>query len=227
MRSRIALTALAVTALAAAATACGPENSDAPAAGAAPTTAPPAASAPAAAPSASAPGTPAAPGKSAAPAAPAASTKPTSTTPAAPAPGNPGDKTGYGQACGTNDLTFGAKMETQAGGYILVTAKAKAGITCVLPATHPVIAFGSGGIEARNAEQAAGAPITLTGTAVAYVGINPKSTNTDQNVEFKDVIIGVAAGDPDPASIPVGSVKVDKPVVTNWHTNAKDAVPGV
>ncbi|MEU1504420.1 hypothetical protein [Kitasatospora sp. NPDC005748] len=224
MRSRIALTALAVTALAAAATACGPENSDAPAAGAAPTTAPPAASAPAAAPSASAPGTPAAPGKSAAP---AASTKPTATTPAAPAPGNPGDKTGYGQACGTNDLTFGAKMETQAGGYILVTAKAKAGITCVLPATHPVIAFGSGGIEARNAEQAAGAPITLTGSAVAYVGINPKSTNTDQNIEFKDVIIGIAAGDPDPASIPVGSVKVDKPVVTNWHTNAKDAVPGV
>ncbi|WP_329490071.1 hypothetical protein OG618_26680 [Kitasatospora sp. NBC_01246] len=224
MRSRIALTALAVTALAAAATACGPENSDAPAAGAAPTTAPPAASAPAAAPSASAPGTPAAPGKSAAP---AASTKPTATTPAAPAPGSPGDKTGYGQACGTNDLTFGAKMETQAGGYILVTAKAKAGITCVLPATHPVIAFGSGGIEARNAEQAAGAPITLTGSAVAYVGINPKSTNTDQNIEFKDVIIGISAGDPDPASIPVGSVKVDKPVVTNWHTNAKDAVPGV
>lgn len=118
-------------------------------------------------------------------------------------------------------------METQAGGYIQISAKAKAGITCVLPGDHPVIAFGSGGIEAANAEQAVGTPITLSGSTVAYAGINPKSTNTNQVIEFKDVIIAIGKGDANPASIPVGSVKVDKPVVTNWHTNAKDAVPGV
>ncbi|MGV9267685.1 hypothetical protein ACWDRR_23840 [Kitasatospora sp. NPDC003701] len=216
MRSRIALAALAVTALAATATACGPENSDAPAtAGGAPTTAAPTA-APTTAPPAAAP-------TSAAPAAPSKSAKPSAST---PAPGA-GDKTGYGQACGANDLTFSAKMESQAGGYIQISVKAKAGITCVLPGQHPVIAFGSGGIEATNAEQAAGAPITLSGSTVAYAGINPKSTNTNQVIEFKDVIIAIGQGDPNPASIPVGTVKVDKPVVTNWHTSAKDAVPGI
>ncbi|MFI9329964.1 hypothetical protein ACIGZJ_20755 [Kitasatospora sp. NPDC052868] len=216
MRSRIALAALAVTALAATATACGPDNGDAPTAvGGAPTTA-----APAAAPSTAAPTTapPAAAPTSTAPSKPA--------KPSTPAPGA-GDKTGHGQACGANDLTFSAKLETQAGGYIQISAKAKPGITCVLSGEHPVIAFGSGGIEAANAEQAVGAPITLSGSTVVYAGINPKSTNTNQAIEFKDVIIGIGNGDPNPVSIPVGTVKVDKPVVTNWHTSAKDAVPGV
>jgi hypothetical protein len=219
MRSRIALTALAVTALAVTATACDPEGSDqASGSGSAPTTAAVASTAPPAA----AP-TKAAPTAAASTAAtPAKSAKPTATSTA-----GSGDKTGYGQACGANDLTFSAKMETQAGGYILISAKAKAGITCVLPGEHPVIAFGSGGIEATNAEQAVGQPITLSGSAVAYAGVNPKSTNNDQVIEFNDVIIGIGNPDPDPASIPVGAVNVDKPVVTNWHTNAKDAVPGV
>ncbi|MCX5215308.1 DUF4232 domain-containing protein [Kitasatospora sp. NBC_00240] len=214
MRSRVVLAALAVAALTVTATACGPENSDpASGKGAAPTTAAAASTAP---PAAASPTAAATPAKSAKPGA--------ATSASASASGG---KSGYGQACGANDLTFGAKMETQAGGYIQISAKAKPGITCVLPGEHPVIAFGSGGIEAANAEQAVGRPITLTGSAVAYAGINPKSTNNDQVVEFKDVIIGVGAADPNPASIPVGSVKVDKPVVTNWHTDAKDAVPGV
>ncbi|MFC8451586.1 hypothetical protein [Kitasatospora sp. NPDC057223] len=222
MRSRIALTALAVTALAVTATACDPEGSDqASGAGPAPTTAAVASTAPpAAAPTKAAPT--AAASTAATSATPAKSAKPTATSTA-----GSGDKSGYGQACGANDLTFSAKMETQAGGYILISAKAKAGITCVLPGEHPVIAFGSGGIEATNAEQAVGQPITLTGSAVAYAGVNPKSTNNDQVIQFTDVIIGIGNPDPDPASIPVGAVNVDKPVVTNWHTSAKDAVPGV
>ncbi|MEV0532762.1 hypothetical protein [Kitasatospora sp. NPDC050463] len=219
MRSRIALTALAVTALAAAATACGPENSDAPSAAgtaattaaAAPTTAAPTTAPPAAAPTSAAPTS----------AAPAKSAKPSASTP------GPGDKTGYGQSCGANDLTFSAKLETQAGGYLQITAKAKPGITCVLSGEHPVIAFGSGGIEAANAEQAVGTPITLSGSTVAYAGVNPKSSKDNQAIEFRDVIIGIGNADPNPASIPVGAVKVDKPIVTNWHTSAKDAVPGV
>ncbi|MFD7916887.1 hypothetical protein ACFV30_40445 [Streptomyces sp. NPDC059752] len=31
--------------------------------------------------------------------------------------------------------------------------------------------------------------------------------------------------DPDPVSLPVGTITVDKPIVTNWHTSPKDAVP--
>ncbi|WP_329493085.1 hypothetical protein [Kitasatospora herbaricolor] len=209
MRSHIVPLALVVTALAVTATACGPENSaPASAEGATATTAATAS----AAPSAPTP-TPTAPA--------AKSAKPTAST------SGSGDKSGYGQACGANDLTFSAKLENQAGGYILISAKAKPGITCVLSGEHPVIAFGSGGIEAATAEQAVGRPITLSGSAIAYAGINPKSTKDDQAVEFKDVIIGIGKADPNPVSIPVGAVRVDKPIVTNWHADAKDAVPGV
>ncbi|MFC9329579.1 hypothetical protein [Kitasatospora sp. NPDC057015] len=211
MRSHIVPLALAVTALAVTATACGPENSGpASAEGAAPTSAAAASTAPS---TATATATPtAAAAKSADP---------------KPSTSGSGDKSGSGQACRANDLTFSAKLETQAGGYILVSAKAKPGITCVLSGEHPVIAFGSGGIEAANAEQAVGRPITLSGSAIAYAGINPKSTKDNQAVEFKDVIIGIGNADPNPVSIPVGAVRVDKPIVTNWHTNAKDSVPGV
>ncbi|MGW1029754.1 hypothetical protein ACWD4J_39790 [Streptomyces sp. NPDC002577] len=41
---------------------------------------------------------------------------------------------------------------TQGGGYIQVSVTAKPGITCVLPDGLPVMAFGSGGIQAGPAE---------------------------------------------------------------------------
>ncbi|MGW6918356.1 hypothetical protein ACWGB8_31760 [Kitasatospora sp. NPDC054939] len=209
---RFALTAAAVAALAATATACGPEGSGT-----------------AAGPAATAAATGAAPTGSAAPAPAGSAAGSTPAKPAAPksaAPSSPSaDKSGYGQACGANDLVLGAKSESQAGGYILLTAKAKPGITCTLPGTHPAIAFGSGGIEASSAEQAVGAPITLTGTTAAYAGIVTKTTKGNQAVEFTDVIVGIGAADPNPASVRVGPMPVDKPVVTNWHTAPKDAVP--
>ncbi|MGW7586596.1 hypothetical protein ACWGKU_04515 [Kitasatospora sp. NPDC054768] len=212
---RLVLTAAAVAAIAATATACGPDNSD--------TSAAPAATGPAA----TGPAAPAAAPTTAAPAGAA----PTKTTPpkssAAPsAPAAPGaDKSGYGQACGANDLDFTAKAETQAGGYILISAKAKQGITCTLPATHPVIAFGSGGIEAGPFEHGTGESITLSGAKTAYAGIMAKTTKGNQAVQYTDVIIGIGTPDPNPASVPVGTTPVDKPVVTNWHTLPKDAVP--
>ncbi|MDH6708767.1 hypothetical protein P3T27_005513 [Kitasatospora sp. MAA19] len=205
---RLALTAAAVAALAATATACGPDNSDAGATAASP-------AATAAAPTGAAP-TGAAPTKAA-------------TTPKSPAaPSSPAaDKSGYGQTCGANDLVLGAKAESQAGGYILITAKAKPGITCTLPGTHPTIAFGSGGIEAAGAEHATGDPITLSGTKTAYAGVMSKTTKDNQAVEFTDAIVGIGNADPNPASVPVGRTPVDKPIVTNWHTLPKDAVPGI
>ncbi|MER8099222.1 hypothetical protein [Kitasatospora sp. NPDC094016] len=222
---RLALTAAAVAALAATATACGPDNSAtgstaaSPAAtAAAPTGAATAGAAPTGAvptKAADAPTTPSAPKSSSTPKSPGA--------PSAPA----ADKSGYGQACGANDLALSAKAESQAGGYLLITAKAKPGITCTLPGTHPTIAFGSRGIEAANAEQSTGEPITLSGAKVAYAGIMTKTTNTNQAIQFTDVIVGIGNADPDPASIAVGTTPVDKPIVTNWHTVAKDAVPGL
>ncbi|MEU1290089.1 DUF4232 domain-containing protein [Kitasatospora sp. NPDC005856] len=211
---RLVLTAAAVAAIAATATACGPDNSDAspapaatgPAATAAPTAAAPTTAAPAGA----------SPTKAATPKAPAAAPSASATS---------ADKSGYGQACGANDLVFSAKAESQAGGYILISAKAKPGITCTLPGTHPVIAFGSGGIEAAPFEHGTAEPITLSGAKTAYAGIMAKTTKGNQAVEYTDAIIGIGNPDPNPASVPVGTTPVDKPVVTNWHTLPKDAVP--
>ncbi|MFG2908665.1 hypothetical protein ACGF13_26800 [Kitasatospora sp. NPDC048286] len=211
---RLVLTAAAVAAIAATATACGPDNSDA----AAPAATGPAATA--AAPAATAPATPA-PGQAAPTKTAAPKSSATPGAPSAPA----ADKSGYGQVCGANDLDFGAKSETQAGGYILISAKAKPGITCTLPTSHPVIAFGSRGIEASPVEHGTGEQITLSGAKTAYAGVMAKTTKGNQAVEFTDVIIGIGNPDPNPASVPVGTTPVDKPVVTNWHTAPKDAVP--
>ncbi|MEU6313251.1 DUF4232 domain-containing protein [Streptomyces sp. NPDC047014] len=136
-----------------------------------------------------------------------------------------GDQKGTGQACRANDIAWSTKSETQAGGYILVVAKAKPGITCALPAAHLTVAFGSDGTEAGPAEQSTGKPITLSGGTTAYAGVNPKSTNTDGGKELESIIVAIGNNDPDPVSLPVGTITVDKPVVTNWHTSPKDAVP--
>ncbi|MCG6499793.1 hypothetical protein MCM47_37210, partial [Kitasatospora sp. A2-31] len=136
-------------------------------------------------------------------------------------------KGGNGQTCGAGDLVLSAKTESQAGGYILITAMAKPGVSCTLPAAHPTVAFGSGGIEATNAEQAAGTPIPLSGAKVAYAGVMAKTTKGNQAVEFTDVIVAIGNTDPNPAGIPVGRTPVDKPIVTNWHTVPKDAVPSL
>ncbi|MCI3274923.1 DUF4232 domain-containing protein [Streptomyces cylindrosporus] len=140
--------------------------------------------------------------------------------------GGSGDKSGYGQSCGTNDLTWSSRSETQAGGYILVMVKAKPGITCVLPGSLPVVAFGSDGTQASNAEQVVGQELTLSGSTTAYAGVNPKTTNNDDGKELTSIIVSVTDNDPHPVSLKTGTITVDKPIVTNWHTSAADAVPG-
>ncbi|WRO11946.1 DUF4232 domain-containing protein [Streptomyces cyaneofuscatus] len=129
------------------------------------------------------------------------------------------------QECGANDLSWSTRSESQAGGYILVMAKAKSGITCVLPAALPTVAFGSDGTEAGPVEQAVGKQITLSKGTVAYAGVNPKTTNTDGGKALDSIIVAVGNEDPNPVSLKVGTITVDKPVVTNWHTAPKDAVP--
>lgn len=136
-----------------------------------------------------------------------------------------GEREQVGQVCGANDLSWSTRSESQAGGYILVMAKAKSGITCVLPAALPTIAFGSDGTEAGPAEQSVGKAITLSGGTVAYAGVNPKTTNTDWGKELDTIIVAIGNDDANPVSLKVGTINVDKPVVTNWHTAPKDAVP--
>ncbi|MFE8972223.1 DUF4232 domain-containing protein [Streptomyces cyaneofuscatus] len=144
---------------------------------------------------------------------------------ASPTAGSGGGGSRVGQECGANDFSWSTRSESQAGGYILVMAKAKSGITCVLPAALPTVAFGSDGTEAGPVEQAVGKQITLSKGTVAYAGVNPKTTNTDGGKELDSIIVAVGNEDPNPVSLKVGTITVDKPVVTNWHTAPRDAVP--
>ncbi|TXL90556.1 DUF4232 domain-containing protein [Streptomyces sp. IB2014 016-6] len=136
-------------------------------------------------------------------------------------------KSGYGQSCGTNDLDFTVTSESQAGGYYRVTAKAKSGITCYLDVNTPSVSFGSDadGV-ASPVGQGGEEPIKLTGSAVAYTGINPKTTDTDGGVEFENVIIATTEEDPNPAELKLPEpATVDKPIVTNWSTNPSETIP--
>ncbi|MCG3039938.1 DUF4232 domain-containing protein [Streptomyces sp. S1A] len=139
--------------------------------------------------------------------------------------GESADKSGYGQGCGANDIDWSATSETQAGGYILIAATAKPGITCVLPAGLPTVSFGSDGTQAGPAEQSAGPEITLKSGVTAYAGVNPKTTSDNGGKELTSIIVSVGNEDPNPVSLEVGTITVDSPVVTNWHTSASEAVP--
>ncbi|MFD9771293.1 DUF4232 domain-containing protein [[Kitasatospora] papulosa] len=218
--ARLALATATVAALAATATACGPEDTtDTGSSAASSATTAPSAGEGGDAPSAS--GTTASGDKSGGSGSSGSSDKSGS--------GGSGDKSGYGQSCGTNDLEFTVTAESQAGGYYLVTAKAKSGITCYLDVNTPSVSFGSGadGV-ASPVGQGGEDPIELTGSAVAYTGISPKTTNTDGGKEFENVIIAVTEDDPDPAELELpDTATVDKPIVTNWSTKRDETVPRI
>ncbi|MEV7869002.1 hypothetical protein AB0P17_23565 [Streptomyces sp. NPDC088124] len=138
-------------------------------------------------------------------------------------------KDGYGQSCGTNDVNFKVTSETQAGGYYLITVSAKSGITCYLDPNTPSVSFGSNrkGV-ASPIGQGGEDPIKLTGSVVAYAGVNPKTTQDDNGVEFENIIIATSEDDPDPAEIKLpDTATVDKPVVTNWDDEISGAVPNL
>ncbi|MEV0638008.1 DUF4232 domain-containing protein [Streptomyces sp. NPDC050619] len=150
---------------------------------------------------------------------------PGSTTGTGDSGGTAGDGGGVGQSCGSNDISWSASSETQAGGYFLIKAKAKPGITCFLPASLPVVAFGSDGTEAGPAEQSVGQQIKLRAGVTAYTGVQTKTTNTNDGKQFDSLILSVSGDDPHPVSVDVDAYVVDKPIVTNWHTSPADAVP--
>ncbi|WP_409238469.1 hypothetical protein [Streptomyces sp. PA5.6] len=131
------------------------------------------------------------------------------------------------QVCGTNDLTFKVTEKTQAGGYLLVTAKARPGITCYLEGTFPSAGFGSHpDRQVTPAEQAVTDDVKVSGTKVAYAGINPKSTNGNSGAEFDWMAIAVMGDEGNATDLRLPSTTlIDKPKSTNWHANAADAVP--
>ncbi|MEU2674758.1 DUF4232 domain-containing protein [Streptomyces sp. NPDC007164] len=143
--------------------------------------------------------------------------------------GDGGKSSGYGQSCGTNDLDFTVTWEAQPVSYYLVTAKAKSGITCYLDVNTPSVSFGSNadGV-ASPVGQGGEDPIKLSGSAVAYAGINPKTTDGEGGTEFGNVIIATTEDDPNPSELELPDMAtVDKPIVTNWSTKRNETVPRV
>jgi hypothetical protein len=140
-----------------------------------------------------------------------------------------GDKSGYGQSCGTNDLDLTVTWEAQPFSHYLITAKAKSGITCYLNVNTPSVSFGSGadGV-ASPVGQGGEDPIKLSGSSVAYAGINVKSTEGEGGKQFEHVIIATTEDDPDPAQVELpDTATVDKPLVSNWSTKRNETAPSI
>jgi hypothetical protein len=137
------------------------------------------------------------------------------------------DSAGAGKVCATGDLSFTVTEESQAGGYYLVTATAKPGVTCTLAGRTIEAGFGSAvSGDVMPSEQAEGEPITMTGSTKAYAGVNPNSGPQEGGVQFEEIIVSAHEGDMDPVSLKLPSTaEVDQPVGTNWHTDAAKAVP--
>ncbi|WP_328529677.1 DUF4232 domain-containing protein [Nocardioides sp. NBC_00368] len=129
--------------------------------------------------------------------------------------------------CATGDLTFTVSEKSQAGGYYLVTATAKPGVTCTLAGRTIEAGFGSDvSGDVMPSEQAEGDPITMTGSTKAYAGVNPHSGSQDGGVQFEEIIVSAHEGDMDPVSLKLPSTaEVDQPIGTNWHTDPAKAVP--
>ncbi|MFS8202167.1 DUF4232 domain-containing protein [Streptomyces sp. CWNU-52B] len=131
------------------------------------------------------------------------------------------------QACATDDLDFTVGSETQAGGYLLVTATAKSGVTCYLEGVFPSASFGSAAdTEVSPAEQSVSDDVILSGSTAAYAGINPKSTNDNNGRQFDLLHLAVTGDELNAVTLELPeTVTVDRPIATNWHADPADAVP--
>ncbi|MFD5337648.1 DUF4232 domain-containing protein [Streptomyces hawaiiensis] len=131
------------------------------------------------------------------------------------------------RACVTKDLTYKVSLKTQAGGYFLVTAKAKSGVTCYLEGVFPSASFGSSAdTEVSPAEHAVSERVTLSGSTAAYAGINPKTTNDDHGRQFDFLHLSIAGDETNAVTLALPeTATVDRPIATNWHTDPADAVP--
>ena len=129
--------------------------------------------------------------------------------------------------CRTDDLSFKVTEQSQAGGYYLITATAKPGVSCTLKGETAAVAFGSAeDAHAGPAEQAVGPSVEVSGEKKAYAGVSPKSGNVEGGVLYPQIIVSATNDDPNPVSIKLPTdADVAGPVATNWVAKAGDAVP--
>ncbi|MFI9465668.1 hypothetical protein [Streptomyces xiamenensis] len=139
------------------------------------------------------------------------------------APGSGHEGEPVTQGCGTTDLTFTLTEESQYGGYFLVAAQANEGITCTLEVTNPDVFFGSSEESHASAIESGSGSFELSGDTIAYVGINPKTTNDDNGIEFEQVFLGIAGEDGANAEeFPISATLIDEPIVSNWTLDPSD-----
>lgn len=129
--------------------------------------------------------------------------------------------------CRTDDLSLKVTEQSQAGGYYLITATAKPGVSCTLKGETAAVAFGSAeDAHAGPAEQAVGPSVEVSGEKKAYAGVSPKSGNVEGGVLYPQIIVSATNDDPNPVSIKLPTdADVAGPVATNWVAKAGDAVP--
>lgn len=148
---------------------------------------------------------------------------------AAPADGGSGTSSGATKktaACTASDLRFTVTEESQKGGYYLLTASARPGVTCTLGNALPAVMFGSSPESlAHPAEQSLGEPIRLSGSQKAYAGVNPRSVDSDAEADYSQVIVGPTNDDPNPVALHLATpAPVNAPLVTDWHTDPDQPV---
>ncbi|WP_208875620.1 DUF4232 domain-containing protein [Streptomyces armeniacus] len=130
-------------------------------------------------------------------------------------------------ACDMDELNFTVSEETQAGGYLLVTAEAKSHVTCFLEGVTPSASFGSDAdTQVSPAEHGPSDRVTVSGMNKAYFGVNPKSVNEDGGVQFDVLHLAVEGDEYNPVTLDLPhTVTVNKPIATNWHNDPSEAVP--
>ncbi|RDG36823.1 DUF4232 domain-containing protein [Streptomyces corynorhini] len=136
---------------------------------------------------------------------------------------------GVEQSCGTNDLDF-TVAKSDVTGYLLVSAKAKSGISCQLAGSAPLVLFSSAekttAYPAELMKKPADDFLKLSGSTTAYATLIPNTTRAEGTPEFKQVDITVDAKDSHTAALDLpGSYAVDDAAVTSWYSSAADSTP--
>ncbi|MCS0636927.1 hypothetical protein NX801_14915 [Streptomyces sp. LP05-1] len=136
------------------------------------------------------------------------------------------------RACGTGDLSFTVQEKPQAGGYYLITARARPGIICSLESTPAAVAFGSSpGSRAEAAPDTATGTVRLSGSTTAHAGVNPfvgtpEDDEETGGVQYENIIVSVGDGHPGSVSLKLpGAAGVKDPIASRWHADPADAVP--
>ncbi|MFF2524218.1 DUF4232 domain-containing protein [Streptomyces liangshanensis] len=133
----------------------------------------------------------------------------------------------FAKKCDNGDLNFTAATFSEGSGYHLITAKAKPGVTCILQGPPQQVMFGSDpDTVAADIDQGTGESIKLKGSTAAYLAVQPRSTGLNEGKAFETLVISVS-DDADEAGVLRFSgdeaLPVSKPLVTPWQPTADAA----